>query len=137
VKIAVLIEGRTEQAYKTHLLEFLKRKLDRRMPKVDFFPCRGRIYKGEKLRRTVEDLLRNGRSPSDAVIALTDVYTGTNDFVDAADAKRKMVAWSGTTADSTRMPHSLILKLGYFHFGATFRRLPATTKARRLVRRKP
>ena len=29
------------------------------------------------------------------MIALTDVYTGTNDFVDAADAKRKMRAWVG------------------------------------------
>jgi hypothetical protein len=29
------------------------------------------------------------------VIALTDVYTGTNDFLDAADAKRKMQTWVG------------------------------------------
>jgi hypothetical protein len=32
------------------------------------------------------------------VIALTDVYTGTNDFADAADAKRKMQAWVGNSA---------------------------------------
>jgi hypothetical protein len=30
------------------------------------------------------------------VIALTDVYTGTNDFIDAADAKRKMREWVGS-----------------------------------------
>jgi hypothetical protein len=95
VKITVLIEGRTEQAFKPHLLEFLRRKLDRRMPNIDFFPCQGRIYKGEKLRRVVEGLLRNGKAPSDAVIALTDVYTGTDDFADAADAKRKMQTWVG------------------------------------------
>jgi hypothetical protein len=29
------------------------------------------------------------------VIALTDVYTGTDDFLDAADAKQKMRAWVG------------------------------------------
>jgi hypothetical protein len=50
------------------------------------------------------NLLRNGRTPSDAVIALTDVYTGTNDFIDAADAKWKMQAWVG---NSTRFhPHA-------------------------------
>jgi len=48
-----------------------------------------------KLRRTVEDLLQKGGVPSDAVIALTDVYTGTNDFIDATDAKKKMRAWVG------------------------------------------
>ena len=65
------------------------------MPSLDFFPCNGRVYKEEKLRRTVEELLRNGKPPSDAVIALTDVYTGTKDFTDATDAKRKMREWVG------------------------------------------
>jgi hypothetical protein len=104
LKITVLIEGRTEQAFKPHLLEFLKRRLDRRMPNIDFFPCQGRIHKGEKLRRTVENLLRNGKVPSDAVIALTDVYTGTSDFVDAVDAKRKMQIWVGN--NSKFHPHA-------------------------------
>jgi hypothetical protein len=66
------------------------------MPHLDFFPFDGRIPKEEKLRRTVQNLLRNGKVPSDAVIALTDVYTGTKDFVDAADAKRKMREWVGS-----------------------------------------
>ena len=95
MKITVLVEGKTEQAFKPHLLDFLKSRLAGRMPNVDFFPCHGRIYKEDKLRRTVEDLLQKGGVPSDAVIALTDVYTGTNDFVDAADAKQKMRAWVG------------------------------------------
>lgn len=98
MKITVLVEGKTEQAFKPHLLEFLKSRLDRRMPNIDFFPCQGRMYKEEKLRRTVENLLRNGKVPSDAVIALTDVYTGTDDFVDASDAKRKMQAWVGNSS---------------------------------------
>jgi len=90
LKISILVDGRTEQAFKIHLLEFLRKRLGEQMPRTDFFPCGGRIYKGEKLRRTVENLLRNGKSPSDAVIALTDVYTATNDLTDAADAKKKM-----------------------------------------------
>jgi hypothetical protein len=95
LKITILVEGRTEQAFKSHLLQFLKGRLDGQMPRLDFFPCHGRIYQEEKLRRTVENLLRNGKVPSNAVIALTDVYTGTEDFSDAADAKQKMKAWVG------------------------------------------
>ena len=49
---------------------------------------------GEQLRRKVENLL-SGRQASDAVIALTDVYTGTKDFIDASDAKTKMRQWVG------------------------------------------
>jgi hypothetical protein len=97
VKITILVEGKTEQAFRPHLLAFLENRIAERQrrPHLDFFPCHGRVYKGDKLRRTVEELLRNGRPPSDAVIALTDVYTGTNDFANAADAKRKMHDWVG------------------------------------------
>ncbi len=65
------------------------------MPRLDFFPQNGRIPTEEKLRRDVAKLLSNGDPLSDAVIALTDVYTGTSDFKDAADAKRKMRGWVG------------------------------------------
>lgn len=66
------------------------------MPKLDFFPYDGRIPKENKLKRVVENLLR-GKFPADHVIALTDVYTGTNppDFIDAKDAKNKMSQWLG------------------------------------------
>jgi hypothetical protein len=37
--------------------------------------------------------LLSGRQPSEAVIGLTDVYTGTGDFMNAADAKIKMRQW--------------------------------------------
>lgn len=94
MKISVLIEGRTELAFKPHLLRFLATRLAS-PPKIDFFSCDGRIFKEGKLRRTVESLLLNGRRPADAVIALTDVYTGTGDFTDAADAKQKMRIWVG------------------------------------------
>ena len=86
------MEGRTERAFKPHLVEFLQGRLAGRMPKIDPFPYDGRIPKEHKLRKTVELLLRTG---TDAVIALTDVYTGTNDFTDAGDAKRKMRKWVG------------------------------------------
>lgn len=82
-------------AFKRHLLTFLQSRLAGHMPKLDFFPYDGRIPKGQDLRRKVENSLSSGKPPSDAVIALTDVYTGTNDFVDAADAKAKMRQWVG------------------------------------------
>jgi hypothetical protein len=73
------------------------------MPRLDMFKYDGRIPKGEKLRRVVENLLHQNQEASDAVIALTDVYTGTNEFVDAADAKSKMREWVG--ANPAFYPH--------------------------------
>lgn len=94
MRIAILVEGKTEQAFKESLLDFLKSRLGQQMPKIRFIPQQGRIPKGEKIKRIVENLL-TGKDAYDAVIALTDVYTGTKDFVDAADAKAKMKAWVG------------------------------------------
>jgi len=64
------------------------------MPKLKFFPEDGRIPTGDKLKRDVERLLAKDH---DAVIALTDVYTGSKppEFSDAADAKAKMRQWVG------------------------------------------
>jgi hypothetical protein len=62
------------------------------MPKLVPQLYNGRIPKEEKLRRVIENHLSEG---ADAVIALTDVYTGTHDFIDAADAKAKMRQWVG------------------------------------------
>lgn len=90
-------------AFKPHLIEFLKGRLAGQMPRLDMFPYDGRIPKQGELRRKVEKLLSSGRPSSDAVIALTDVYTGTNDFADAADAKAKMRQWVG--ANSRFYPH--------------------------------
>ena len=104
MKITILVEGRTEQAFKTPLLEFMKPSLEGRMPSLDFFTCDGRVYKGDKLRRVVEGLLNNGKRPADAVIAVTDAYTGTGDFDDAEDAKRKMGEWVG--ANDKFYPHA-------------------------------
>jgi hypothetical protein len=95
VKITIIVEGKTETAFKPHLRAFLEPRLQGKMPRLDFFPQNGRIPTEEKLRRDVAKLLSNGDPLSDAVIALTDVYTGTSDFKDAADAKRKMRGWVG------------------------------------------
>ena len=92
MKILILVEGETEKAFKTILLAFLKSRLEQ-MPKLKFMPEKGLISKGEKLKRVVENSLN--QDDYDAVIALTDVYTGTNDFKDAADAKAKMREWVG------------------------------------------
>lgn len=91
MKIAILVEGETEQAFKRYLLNFLKTCLADKMPKLTFCCYDGRIPKEEKLKRVVENQLRQ----HDAVIALTDVYTGTCDFIDANDAKTKMRKWVG------------------------------------------
>jgi hypothetical protein len=97
VRIAIIVEGRTEIAFLPHLREFLRTRLAGRMPKLDLVPYKGRVPKEDRLRREVDRLLTSGKDPADAVIALTDVYTGTGprDFDDAADAKDKMSRWVG------------------------------------------
>lgn len=94
MKITILVEGKTEKAFKPVLLEFLRKHLGMNMPNLDFFPYDGRIPKHDALKKKVETSL-NGARPSDHVIALTDVYTGTADFSNADDAKKKMRDWVG------------------------------------------
>jgi len=94
MKIAIFVEGETEDAFKRHLLNFLQTRLANQMQKWVMIRCDGRIPKENELKRRVEKLL-TGKKPADAVIALTDVYTGTDDFIDAADAKQKMKFWVG------------------------------------------
>lgn len=95
MRIAILVEGRTERAFKPFLILFLNRHLEGRMPKLDFVPQDGGIPTNDKLLRLVENLLNDRKSPADAVIAITDVYTGKTPpfFVDAKDAKQKMNQW--------------------------------------------
>ena len=97
MKIAILVEGKTELAFKPYLRKFLETHLHDIMPDLDFHPYNGRIPKYGKLKRIVENHL-NCKNPADHIIALTDVYTGTNppDFLDSADAKEKMREWVGT-----------------------------------------
>jgi hypothetical protein len=104
MKIAVLVEGKTEVAFKPYLRKYLETRLQGAMPKLDFMPYDGRIPKYDKLKRIVKNLL-NGKNAADHVIALTDVYTGTvpPDFTDAADAKAKMREWVG--AEERFHPH--------------------------------
>ena len=90
-----MVEGKTEDVFKSHLLSFLKKRIpENNMPRVSFNRFDGRIPTGEKLRRRVNLYLAD-RNPADHVIALTDVYTGTREFADAADAKNKMRTWVG------------------------------------------
>jgi hypothetical protein len=101
-QIAIIVEGDSEKAFRKILLEFLTAKLGGQMPKLKFIPEDHRIPTGDKLKRDVDRLL----ATNDAVIALTDVYTGSKppDFTDAADAKRKMRQWVG---DNTNFhPHA-------------------------------
>jgi len=90
VRIAILVEGKTEKAFKRHLLGFLKTRLAGKMPRLDFDVRDGSLPTGEKLQRVVQRLLDAKRYPANAVIALTDVYP---EYENAADAKAKMKAW--------------------------------------------
>ncbi len=106
MKITIIVEGRTEQAFLPHLRDFLRSRLANKMPNLDVLPYDGRIPTGGKLKCIVTNLLSDRHKPSDCVIALTDVYTGTNppDFQNAADAKRKMREWVG--AEPRFHPHA-------------------------------
>jgi hypothetical protein len=97
MRIAVLVEGKTEKAFKPYLIAYLQTKLKGKMPKLDFVPYDGRIPIGDKLKRVVQNLLNNRKRPADAVIALTDVYTGSTPpiFQTAEEAKQKMLEWVG------------------------------------------
>lgn len=92
LKISVLVEGRTERAFLPFLRSFLEARLADQMPRLDPVVYHGRIPKEDRLGRIVRALI-TGNKPSDAVIALTDVYTGTDDFTTAHDAKMKMTQW--------------------------------------------
>ena len=96
MKIAILVEGRTEKAFARFLRDYLKGHLSGRMPVLDFVPQDGGLPTKEKLRRVVDNLL-SGSLAADAVIALTDVYTGHQPplFLDAIDAKKKLSEWVG------------------------------------------
>jgi hypothetical protein len=85
VRIVLLCEGETEKAFLPFLRQFLENRLES-MPKIMPIKYDGRIPKGDKLKRTIDNFL-SGRDACDYVIALTDVYTGTKDFKDAEDAK--------------------------------------------------
>jgi hypothetical protein len=89
--IAFMIEGRTEAIFLPFLRAFLETRLAGRMPRIRASRYDGRIPIDHKLRREVRLLLQE----NDAVVALTDVYTGTKEFIDAADAKMKMRQWAG------------------------------------------
>jgi len=86
------------------LRAFLQEHLAGNMPKLDPNPIGGRLPKGAKLRTLVQKLFTDKKQPADAVIALTDVYTGTRDFADAEDAKGQMRAW--VEGDGRFHPHA-------------------------------
>lgn len=93
--IVLLVEGRTERVLAEALRAFLQQHLAGRMPQLHFDRFDGRLPKQAKLKKRVHLWLNDRSRPVDAVIALTDVYTGSRDFEDAADAKRKVRQWVG------------------------------------------
>ena len=97
MRIALIVEGDTESALKGALLRLIAERVStRHMPRFTWNVQRGRIPTGDSLRKLVARILKDRRQHPDAVIALTDVYTGpVIAFRDAADAKSKMARWVG------------------------------------------
>jgi hypothetical protein len=97
MRIVILVEGKTETAFKPILNAFLQTRVAGKMPKLVFWRYDGLIPTGDKLQRVVANLVNDRRKPADAVIALTDVYTGKTPpvFPTAEDAKKKMREWVG------------------------------------------
>ena len=106
MKLSIILEGNTEMAFISHLRQYLRDYLHGNMPELDPLPYDGRIPTGDKLESLVDRLLNARVNPSDCVIALTDVYTGTIPpaFQNAADAKSKMRQWVGN--DPRFHPHA-------------------------------
>ncbi|MBU6385876.1 MAG: DUF4276 family protein [Planctomycetes bacterium] len=127
MRIAILVEGRTERVFQPFLRSFLSVHLQGQMPKLDFVPQDGGIPTNDKLLRVVEYLLNDRKSPADAVIALTDVYTGKNPpvFLDANDAKQKLHQW--VRGNPNFYPH-----VALYDFEAWL--LPYWSKIQRLAR---
>lgn len=100
MKIAIICEGKTEQAFKESLNAFLQTRLRGKMPSLRFDVHHGSIPTGQKLKRIVENLLGAKLKPAEAVIGLTDVYPG---FSGAQEAKTKMREWVG--AETRFYPH--------------------------------
>lgn len=90
MRIAILVEGKTETAFRSQLRAFLQKWLDKKMPSLDFVPQDGALPTKERLKRVVERLLHDKINPADAVIALTDVYP---EYTSAEDAKSRIKAW--------------------------------------------
>jgi len=92
LKIVLIVEGSTEKAFIGALRTFLSARLAEGMPRIHPHVEHGLIPTGNKLKRVVKRYLDES---ADAVVALTDVYTGSREFADAADAKDKMRGWVG------------------------------------------
>lgn len=95
MKIALIIEGETERVFLPYLRDFLNSRLRGNMPRLIPHKYDGRVPKGEKLKRIVGALLRGANPDADHVIALTDVYTGSNDFQSGEEARQRMRSWVG------------------------------------------
>lgn len=102
MKIVIIAEGKTERVFLPVVRAFVAGRLaGKPLPKLVPNIYNGRVPTGEKLKRIVESEIRTG---ADAVIALTDVYTGTREFAKAVDAKAKMTDWVG--ANGKFHPHA-------------------------------
>jgi hypothetical protein len=87
VRIAILVEGDTEKAFLPSLQAFLSRHLAGRMPRLSVRPYDGRIPKGDKLRRIVEDLLTK-RPPAVCIKEIFERGRCRDSYIKPRDALR-------------------------------------------------
>jgi len=102
MKIVIMVEGKTEAAFKPKLIEFMKQYLVdpghlTKLPRLDFRKEDGGVPMGAELRRRVANHL-SGKDPADHVIWLTDVYVdrrnpGKGHWKTAEEAKAKAREW--------------------------------------------
>lgn len=102
MKIAIMVEGKTEQAFMPVLRTFLKARC-KLMPKLAPVSYSGPLPKGQQLKDEVNRLLAESSRRVDHVVALTDVH-GPSGFTSASDAKEKMRQWVGNETRFT--PHA-------------------------------
>jgi hypothetical protein len=91
MKISLIVEGQTEKVFVPKLRDHLQALLPREMPTLHSVPQNGRIPVGYKLDKLVNSLLQKGKTPSDHVIAITDVYPDYSNATDAKAALRQSV----------------------------------------------
>lgn len=99
VKIVIMVEGKTERAFKPTLVSFLATRLEGQMPALRPRAYDGGVPTGETLLRHVQNYL-SGKDPADHVIWLTDVYVdkqnpGKGLWRTGDDAKKLARQWVG------------------------------------------
>ena len=119
MRIAILVEGKTEAAFKPYLLAFLKTRLAGKMPKLDIVPQTAGIPTGDKLKRVSKPFERQQATRRCGYRFDGRLYRLQATSISHCErCKKKMRKWVGPKKnDFTRMSLFMISKRGYFPIG--------------------